>query len=314
MTQASQKHALDMLGTNVLSATSPTGNFYPLNSTMIQRHLAEGYTNQILGYFLNMGFVSGGTFSNAMLTLEPIWFRDVGTAQRVNRRGQLNDTAYEIGIGMASNATAPKYTCTDFGRTGSNIFFNCSIFNDTNTNKIYNAGEGIPGIEIRLFQNTNEAPWYDSSGSAGGFAVPLWGLSTGAEVTVKLVNTNLATATFNIAYDYGRNGRLVLTSGEHRVIGTFLHAATNLNAGFRNLIPWTQPARITTETNGTSVTFPTWEGIPYQIQSFDPLTSTQWTAIVNGTGTTTGQTLSVTDTTSGTSTARLYRITFERDY
>jgi membrane-bound lytic murein transglycosylase D len=54
---------------------------------------------------------------------------------------QILTNAFEIGIGLATNAST-AYSCNEFGRTGSNIFFTCSIFTDTNTNNIYTAGEG----------------------------------------------------------------------------------------------------------------------------------------------------------------------------
>lgn len=315
MITAAQKHAQDMLASNLLTSVSPSSNYYPKNSTMMQRHALEGYTNQLTGYIFNFANLSGGAFN--MATLQNLWFRDVGVPARPNRQGIINALSREVGIGFAtSNVT--RYIEQDFGFTGSNVFFTCSLFLNTNANVIYDNGEGVVGVEVRLWQGGLEAPWFDVSGSAGGFAVPLWGLATGDLVFVTLVNTSAVPVTLDLAYDFGSVGRVTLTSGQSRIIGTFDHRAADRNVGLRNVVPWTKPSAIAVESNRVHVTFAGWQNLPYRAELLDVLTSTQWVNFANGTAT--GEYFTVTDAESRiqpgpeSSSMRLYRVWFQRDY
>ena len=290
MIAAAQKHSQDMLGAGLLSAGSSTSNYYPLGSTMFQRQIREGYTNQVTGFFLNLGSISGaGTLS----MIQSLWFQDTGAAGRPNRKAQLNMLAREMGVGEATNASQ-KYWSQDFGRTGSNAFFTCSLFNDTNGDRIYTAGEGVTGVIVRLYQRGQEAPWHDVSGSAGGFAVPLWGLVTNEPVQVVLVNTATGPVTRTLAYDCGSLGTVLLKEGKEQVIGIFTPSSTARNYGLRHLVPWTEPATVTPGTGGVEVSFSAWQGIPFQMESSDSLASANWLPFAGGTFTT--QTIRVTDT------------------
>lgn len=156
------------------------------------------------------------------------------------------------------------------------------------------------------------------SGSAGGFAVPLEGLATGDLVFVTLANTSPVPVALDLAYDFSSVGRVSLTSGQSRIIGTFEHRASDLNQGLRQLAPWTKPAAITAETNRVQVTFAGWQNLPYRAELLDVLTSTQWVNFANGTAT--GEFFTVTDAASRiqagpeSSDMRVYRVHFLRDY
>jgi len=315
MITAAQKHAQDMLASNLLTSVSPSSNYYPKNSTMMQRHALEGYTNQLTGYIFNFANLSGGAFN--MATLQNLWFRDAGVPARPNRQGIINALSREVGIGLAtSNVT--RYIEQDFGFTGSNVFFTCSLFLNTNANVIYDNGEGVAGVEVRLWQGGLEAPWFDVSGSAGGFAVPLWGLATGLLVSVDLVNTSVAPVTLDLAFGYGALGRVTLIAGEKRTIGTFDHLLINQNVGMRQVAPWTKPSSITVDTNRVLVTFAGWQNLPYRAELLDYLASTQWIGFASGV--TTGESFTVIDEAGhahpapDTSAMRLYRVQFVRDY
>ncbi|MCO5061877.1 MAG: CAP domain-containing protein [Kiritimatiellae bacterium] len=122
LSQAAQKHSQDMAEVGLLTHSSPSSNYYPLNSEPYQRHAAEGYTNAIVGYYENIFYAYAGDWSsypsNAILSpdIHDWFFVDTGIVDRGHRQAILNATAREIGLGhqQARAFESPYYVTRDY--------------------------------------------------------------------------------------------------------------------------------------------------------------------------------------------------------
>jgi len=148
--------------------------------------------------------------------LENILMIDNGIAGRGHRVNLLDTHAApyfrEIGIGTLHNSvpTATLHmtdlVTEDFGTLDSapGPFLLGVIYNDANGNNIYDAGEGISGITINILSGGVTQGAFAVSASAGGYVVPITGLS--GTLTVKITGGSLTSA---FTTDIGLSGENV---------------------------------------------------------------------------------------------------------
>lgn len=288
LTRAAQKHAQDMAETGKFQHTSPSANYYPLNSWPWNRTAAEGYANQVAGYLENLAYAGYGSSityppqANSPGGVHQNLFIDVTAADRGHRQAILNPAAREIGVGWqrsygrnGSFYMTYDYDAQDFGRRIGHHFFTDTIFRDANSNGVYDDGEGVGGVEVRLHQNGVEAAHYDVSGPSGSFAVPLQGLTPGAPVDITLVNGSTNSVTLSVPVDYDSLGHLDLPAGTSRVLASFLQPAEDTNVGFRQAEPKTVLA-IRTENGTVCLAFTALRGLTYAVDALDVGGSGDW--------------------------------------
>ena len=153
------------------------------------------------GYALNFGGMWGENIAEAGSTvggpvpiangdqLENTLMIDTGIAGRGHRVNLLDTHAApyfrEIGIGyLHENNPSTTLLMTDlvtedFGTLDSSPgpFLVGVIYNDANSNLIYDSGEGISGITINILSGGVTQGSYAVSATAGGYVVPIPGLS-----------------------------------------------------------------------------------------------------------------------------------------
>lgn len=294
LTRAAQNHSLDMADTGVFRHNSPSDTYYPSNSTPFQRMTNEGYNWSAAGENIAAGTDWWYTPERAHSGL----FVDTGISNRGHRLN-LIDYSYgfrEIGLGYALGGGRGYYT-EDFAKRSSNHFFTCTVFCDTNANLAYDDGEGQGGIEVRLWNGTNEAAWYDESQASGSFAIPINDLPDGHEISVALVNTNAAAVRVTIPFGHTTLGELELTQNESCVVGAFNQPRGITNVGFRNVRPRAEGTQVSAAGPTATVFFTAFKGVEYQVQSSDILPATNW--VTFDTQTATGEVLHSTDTGQG---------------
>lgn len=250
MNRAAENHARDMAETGLFQHYSPSSNYYPLGSSPAQRQAAEGYTNTVVGFYENIteGWQSssGGypSFGRTSPDIHADLFVDTSVSNRGHRQAILNANAREIGLGhwRTNYFSAPfyytdDYDVQDYGRASSNHFFTDTIFFDANTNRVYDEGEGVAGIEVHLWRGTNEAAWYDASSASGNFALPINDLLDGATIEVELRNTNAASVRLTWPLGYLSVGDRSLPAGASWWVGAFTQPNGTTNVGFRACAP-----------------------------------------------------------------------------
>jgi hypothetical protein len=263
--QAALKHAEDMAETGVFSHYSPSTNFYPLNSDPFYRMAQEGYNYSYAGESISSGW-RGSTGSYPSFGLSALdsyesLFVDIGIADRGHRKNIIyrfsNPNAFrEIGVGTwRSNVySAPwyktyDYYTEDFASSNGVYFFTDTIFTDTDSDQIYDEGEGLTNIEIRLFKqvatNLVEGTYYDVSSGSGNFAVPIAGFTAGDTIVVQLVNVSGSTRTLCIPTGFNTRDLVTLTNGQAYTYKQFTQPTTWQNVGFRNLQNLIQDLTIT---------------------------------------------------------------------
>jgi len=160
------------------------------------------------------GSTGGGLVANSD-QLENILMIDtgvVGRGHRVNLLDAALSPIYrEIGIGYLHNdiPTASLHMTDlmtqDFGRINANgPFLVGVVFNDANSNNIYDAGEGISGITINILSGGTLKGAFAVSATAGGYVVPITGLS--GTLTVQITGGSLTSA---FSTDIGLSGENV---------------------------------------------------------------------------------------------------------
>ncbi len=323
LTTAASKHSRDM-AENYVSHYSPSSNYYPLGSSPAQRAAREGYTNEIVGYYENI--VNGASGYSELPYPEEGYsstyahealFIDVGVSNRGHRQAILNSSAREIGIGSfrtnyfgSSYYWTRDFTTQDFGTSSTNHFFTETIFYDANTNGVYDETEGVAGIEVRLWDGTNQATWYDVSTASGNFAVPINGLPDGGPIRVELTNTNPADRAITFPLGYTTLAECALSNRETIVAGYYTQPAGTTNVGFRDLVVTPQCTTITVGATNTVIKFTTFGRIQYRLESTTDLMTTNWTE--TATGVSTGRTSQLTAPVL-TNTQAFYRILLLRD-
>lgn len=324
LTRAAQNHAQDMAETGKLQHNSPSSTYYPLNSWPWNRTDAEGYANQISGYLENLAYAGYGSTAayppqaNTAEGVHQALFIDATAPDRGHRQAILNATAREIGVGFqraygthGSFFMTYDYDAQNFGRRIGRHFFTDTLFHDTNGNGIYDPGEGVGNVEIRLFQNTTEAPFHDVSSNSGSFAIPLEMLAPGESVLVVLVNTASHPVTLSLPLGYWTLGEVDIEPGETYEFGTFTQPMQDTNVGIRQVEPIT--AVSIRHLNGEiCLTFRALRGATYAIDAMEPGSSGDWATFA--TIVATQSDMLCTDSEQGTRSSstwrpvRLYRV------
>jgi uncharacterized protein YkwD len=288
LSKASATHCRDMAETGFFQHESPSAHYYPLGSSPWTRAALEGYTNAIVGYYENIAWGSmGGSGSYPPEGRNPTnvhraLFIDTSSSVRGHRQAILNPSAREMGLGTyrTNIYSTPwyytyDYDTQDFGCASSNYFFTETVFFDANTNSSYDKGEGVSGIEIHLWDGTNEAAWYDVSTASGNFAIPIGDLPGNHKITIQLINTNTATRRISIPWGFNTMGDIDLTNRESMVVGTYFQPRGLTNVGFRNLIPMINASISWLDTNAV-ITFNTFIRTGYRIETCVDGTFTNW--------------------------------------
>lgn len=291
LSNALQNHCQDMAETGLFQHASPSATYYPLGSSPSTRIALEGYPNQISGYMENLATrargSTGGYPSYGGLPQEFYGdlFVDTGIASRGHRKALLNADAREVGLGWTRIQSVDggffwtrDYTGQDFGRRVGIHFFTGTVFHDQNGDGEYSEGEGIGGIEVRLFSGATEAAWFDASGPSGGFAVPIADLPDLSPVVVRLVNTTGSDQTLSIPLGTTTLGELTIPAGQGRDIAMFSQPATDENVGFRDAVP-IMNTFIGVTGAVAQIAFNALAGVTYDVEAITGLSTGTWTVI-----------------------------------
>jgi hypothetical protein len=296
LTAAAQKHAQDMAESGIFQHESPTSNYYPIGSEPWDRGLDEGYDYWTYSENIGGGFTSPSN-------LHALLFIDEGIENRGHRMAILDPDSREIGLGYAKLASSTHYDVHDYAMPFSNVFFfTDTVFCDGNTNGLYNEGEGVAGIEVRLWNGTNEAPWYDMSQASGSFAIPIESLPAGKAIRVELRNASGSNRVVTLPLGFNTLGEIALTNGQSFAWGEFAQPAAPTNIGFRNSAPGVSTT-IARDGAGVAIAFLTLGRVAYRVDGLDA-PATNWIAWTNVTAT--GMTMRVTD--PAPATHRWYRV------
>lgn len=295
--RATDKHSRDMAECRAFSHYSPSANYYPLNSTPWDRGVAEGYSYSSYAENIGAGFWTPSSLHDAL-------FVDTSISNRGHRKNILSTSVREIGLGRAvTNTYYSTYDTHDFAGRSSVHFFTGTLFHDANTNGVYDTTEGVGGIEIRLWNGTNEAAWYDVSEASGNMAIPISDLTDGREIQVELRNTNTSARTLSLPLGYNTLGDLTLESGASQIIGAFLQPNGVTNVGFRNLTPVVAGGLAATE-GGIHFSSPGLGRVAYRIEQTAQLLPPDWQEWA----TVTGRDSQISAPLTGDSTAQYYRV------
>jgi len=321
LSRAAATHARDMAETGVFSHYSPSGKYYPLGSDPSQRARQEGYTNTITGYYENLAWGARGStigypaYGETPQNVHGGLFVDNTAISRGHRQAILNANATEIGLGAYRTNSYDGYYWTedydvqDFGRNGTNHFFTDTLFHDANTNGVYDEGEGVGGIAIRLWDGANEAARFDCSQSSGSMAIPINDLPDGRWIEVRLQNTNAATQRLSIPLGWSTLGEIELTNNEIFSAGYFRQPYGITNLGFRNLEPL-----VTTSISRTGaqyrIGFSAFTRVNYRIEYNTNGAGPTWTTLTILTAT--NEQIQTADP-AGASAVRIYRTLIVRD-
>ena len=336
LNNCASNHSRDILETGLFQHDSPSSNYYPIGSWPKDRQAYDGYTNVVSGWYENIA--SGG---QAGTSSYPPYGRppddvhrglyvDDDDENRGHRKSMINSDAREIGLGWFRTHTYeyfgdPWYTnfyvtrdcdTQDFAKRGNDHFFTGTVFYDANSNGFYEEGEGVGGIEVRLWNGAQEAAWFDASQPSGNFAIPIEDLTDGNTITVQLINTNPASKRLTIPIGYNAMGEFELAASESINYGTFRQPDVLRNVGFRDTAPLFSSTSVTLGVANATVSFSSLERAVYDVQSTESLSPAAWT---NFAAVTAAQDVSqVIDTGQGGRTApadvphRFYRIILRR--
>ncbi len=250
LSMSSYFHSLDLAETGAFSHRSPSSNYYPQGSWPWDRTRIETYTNSISGNCENIGFGGLASLYNYPpagtdpVSLHSNLYCDVTELTVGHRKAILNATAREIGLGNAQSKIheAPwywtlEYDTQDFGCRSNRHFFTETIFYDANANDLYDPGEGVGGVQVRLWDGTNQAAWYDESQASGSFAVPLDDLVRGHVIAVELFNPSAFPKKISIPRDYSTLREVEIAGYGVYPVGSFVQPDGQTNVGFRDLRP-----------------------------------------------------------------------------
>ena len=167
------------------------------------------------------------------------------------------------------------YYVYDVGLRAGQHFFTGTVFHDADGNGLYDRGEGVGGVEIRLYQQGIAHSWYDVSENVGNFAIPIAALISGESVMVEFTNPGVTAKTVSIPLTYDLLGDLVLAPGESVQVGAFVQPEVLVNAGFRDLDP-----RLNLDIDCTdghvAFSFSALIGLTYEIQQATSLIAQNW--------------------------------------
>ena len=328
ISDACETHSRDMAETQVVQHNSPSANYYPLNSAPMQRQTVEGYANTVSGFIENI--VSGGSGSTGGYPAEAVspgrahdlLVVDSGVATRGHRKMILNATAREIGLGhfqrrLPQNIGGINYLVTrdyytqDVGLRSAWSFFTDTIYHDANGNGVYDSGEGLEGVEVRLQVNGVPSAWFDRASPCGSFAVPMQDIAAGATVDVLLVNPAISPRTLTLPQGYDAQGDVVLGPGEARIIGRFLRPPALANAGFRDVALYLG-VDVAATPSGLQLSFEAHPGLTYTVECTDLSAPAAWQAVTSLTADETRETVTL-PLGGGTPACLAYRVAYQKD-
>lgn len=264
LNRAATNHVTDLALHDVLQHPSPSSMFYPINSEPWQRAVAEGYSSSV-GENASWGHASGGAAHESL-------FRDYSWEARGHRRGILNNWT-EVGI---ADHPFRHYEVTDYGNpTPDTHFFTDTIFYDSNTNGVYDEGEGIPNVKIMLFNGDTEHSWYDISTVSGNFAIPLDSLPAGRLITVKVTHSS-SSPSISVPLGFSTLGKWSVLKSTNHTLGAFRQPSGKVNVGFRNMQPQLMTQKTVFRDRTLDLTFSTFQDVRCYIESSDTGLAGPW--------------------------------------
>jgi hypothetical protein len=305
ITMAARHQSEDMAKANAFQHATVTNSLfynYLTQPNPWDRMRAEGYVWSNAGENIAAGYSGAESVYTG-------WWNSTG--HRVN---MYNSALREIGNGFyfLSTATYRNYYTMDLGSSTGNSFFTDTLFNDANSNGIYEQSEAVAGVAIRLQVGITPAAYQDVSATAGNFAVPIQSIASGATVQVVFSNTTASTLTLSIPNDYRNYSTVTLGANQSRIYGTFVRPSTTANVGLRNVTPTpvqvplvASPLGISATGNNVVLRWNSDAALEYQPQCSTNMTV--WTGLTNGFLHGTGGTMSYTDSASGPG-GKLYRL------
>ncbi len=326
---AADRHSEDMARVDTLQHATPSGSpYYALNTDGITRELTEGYTNTLFGYVENVSVgyaASSGSFPASGRSPQSVHeglFIDDTAASRGHRQAILNVDARELGLGHSQTQEFNRlgsgwywtsdWDTQDYGRTDNDHFFTGTCFYDANTNRAYDEGEGRGGLEVRLWEGSNEASFYDVSDASGSFSVPIQNLSDSASISVEIVNASGSNVVLTIPTGFSSLGELTLSNGASVALGDYVQPASVRNIGLRDVR--LAPSLTTLEVVGNEarVRIHGYGRAAYILEVNDGAFSTPWFPIATNSGVF-GDTLMIDPNTVVGETQRFYRVLMELD-
>jgi hypothetical protein len=308
LSQAATRHSRDMAETRLFQHSSPSATYYPLGSVASQRQAAEGYANTLTGFVENLATgASGATHAYPAEGLSPLgahdnlWI-DRNVADRGHRQCMLNPEAREVGVGhwrrqgpeVINGVTylmTRDYFTQDLGRRPGWHFFTDTLWHDADGNGRYDPGEGVGGVEVRLFQHGVEGAWFDRSAPSGSFAVPLAGFLDGQPVEIRLVHPGAQPVTLTLSHGFAAGGVITLAPASTWSVGSFVQPFGERNAGLRDLALHGNLGLVV-RPDGPAATFHLPAGLSFRLDFSPSLTAPQWTPVAEGLAAPGGHTVS----------------------
>jgi uncharacterized protein YkwD len=216
-------HNQDMYATSLFQHDSSTGQ------TPGQRVTAAGYTWQKEGENIAAASGPANTVNSTAAQLEDLLMIDAGEPSRGHRVNLLdtfgppNNSPFYREVGVAylhQNTPSPPATgpnafpgmtdliTQDFAtsQTAPGPFLLGVIYSDTNSNKLYDPGEGVGGITVNIMTGAVVLPAFAVSATAGGYVVPIPGLS--GNLTVMISGGSLAAPYSTVVVLGGENEKV----------------------------------------------------------------------------------------------------------
>jgi len=170
--QTAKAHSQDMIANGYFDHFSNGGTTSPF-----QRITTAGYSYSFAGENIALN-VSTAPLNevNTILAMHDNFVIDSGVSGRGHRVIIFDANYKEVGIGSASGSYltwpyALMLTC-DFGARSGNSFVLGVVYDDTNSNGEYTAGEGISGAVISVVRSNGDTA-STTTASAGGYGIPL---------------------------------------------------------------------------------------------------------------------------------------------
>ena len=228
LTTASRRHSEDMARLGLFQhETIPGSAFYDAvrQPEPWDRWRAEGYVYRRAGEN-----IAAGASAPEETYLQ--WWTSTGHRNNFCNRGMR-----EIGNGhfALAGSVYRNYYTQALAASGESHFFTGTIFRDANADGTYDINEGIAGVRIRLRIQGLIHAWFDVSGSAGNFAVPIESIPDRAVVEVLIGNPSDKLVLLSLPKDYARHDTVTLSPGQELVVGVFEQPAIEANVGWRNL-------------------------------------------------------------------------------
>jgi Cysteine-rich secretory protein family len=304
LTLAARHQSEDMAKNNVSQHETVPGSAYYNPTTQPEpwdRMQAEGYSWNNAGENIAAGY-SGAESAYVG------WWNSTG-----HRQNMYNSAFREIGDGYYywSSSTYGRYYTMDLGSSGSTCFFTDTLFNDANTNGVYDQTEAVPGVSITLLVGGEPHSYFDLSSAVGSFAIPIQSIATAASVQVVLSNTTAASVTLSIPRDYRNYAAVTLAPGASRVFGVFTKPSGARNVGLRDVTPTLLPIvapRLELALSGTNIllAWPSENSLQYLPQRSTNLVV--WRNLTTGYVAGTGSNMTWLDPATGVGNRQFYRL------